>query len=50
MARLSGDVDAAAARAEEFAERYNSEWLIAHGHRSPRDAYQAWLAAQQRVA
>jgi len=31
----------------EFVERYNTEWLIErHGHATPREAYQAAIAAR----
>jgi len=50
-ARTYLDVEDLRAAVKAFVQRYNSQWLIErHGHRTPREAYDAWLQTQAMVA
>lgn len=50
-AKLYEDIDELRTAVTEFVERYNSQWLIVrHGHRTPREAYRAWLGKREKVA
>jgi putative transposase len=50
-ASLHEDIDDLREAVRLFVERYNSNWLIErHGHRTPREAHEAWLASRQKVA
>ena len=42
------DVAELRAAVADFVKRYNGEWLIErHGHRTPREVYDAWLVAKE---